>query len=180
VADTDFDLSSLVQQRKRCRQLINNKTMRLTILVPLSFLMTCSSENVEMVNEKDFTEIVTNIAKGWNEGNAEFAAQYFADSAVYEEPPGNQLYKGRKEIFEFFGGERGFNKPMKMEWHNLAFNEEKQIGFGEYTFAMNNQYHGIVIMKFENGEIAKWREYQYKSNLSWDDFAEESRFNTVE
>ena len=133
-----------------------------------------------MINEKYFTEVLTNIAKGWNEGNATFAAQYFADSAVYEEPPRNQLYKGQKEIFEFFGCERGFDKPMKMAWHNLAFNEEKQIGFGEYSFALNNQYHGIVIMKFENGKIVKWREYQYKSNLSWDEFTDESKFNTVE
>jgi len=154
--------------------------MRLTIFLPLIFLMECSSGNVEVIDEKYFIEVTTNIAKGWNEGNAEFAAQYFSDSAVYEEPPGKQLYKGRKEIFEFFGGDHGFDKPMKMEWHNLAFNEEKQIGFGEYTFSMNNQYHGIVIMKFENGKIVKWREYQYKSNLSWDEFADESKFKTVE
>ena len=154
--------------------------MRLTILFPVMLLMSCTSGNVDIINEKIFTEILTNIAKAWNEGNAAVAAQYFADSAVYEEPPGKQLYKGRKEIFEFFGGERGFDKPMKMAWHNLAFNEEKQIGFGEYTFAMNNQYHGIVIMKFEKGKIVKWREYQYKSNLSWDDFAQESKFKTME
>ncbi len=154
--------------------------MQLTIFFSLFFLMNCSSGNVEVIDEKYFTEVVTNIAKGWNEGNAAFAAQYFADSAVYEEPPGKQLYKGRKEIFEFFGGESGFDKSMKMEWHNLAFNEKKQIGFGEYTFALNNQYHGIVIMKFENGKIVKWREYQDKSNLSWDEFADESKFKTVE
>jgi hypothetical protein len=101
--------------------------MRLTILFPLIFLIKCSSETAEMISEKRFTEIATNIGKGWNEGNATFAAQYFADSAVYEEPPKNQLYKGRKEIFEFFGGEGGFDKPMKMEWHNLAFNEKNKL-----------------------------------------------------
>jgi len=154
--------------------------MRLTILFPVIFLMTCSSGTVETINEKYFTEVLTNIANGWNEGNATFAAQYFADSAVYEEPPGNQLHKGRKEIFEFFGGDRGFDKPMKMAWHNLAFNESKQIGFGEYTFAMNNQYHGIVIMKFEKGKIEKWREYKYKYKIRWEEIEEESRFKTVE
>lgn len=154
--------------------------MRLVILISIILLTRCSSENTEPLTEKSFSEIATNIAKGWNEGNATFASQYFDENAVYEEPPKKQLYKGRKEIFEFFGGERGFDTPMKMEWHNLAFNEEKQIGFGEYTFAMNNQYHGIVIIKFENGKIVRWREYQYKSDLSWDDFAEESNFKTNE
>jgi hypothetical protein len=152
--------------------------MRVIILLSAIFLMQCSSKNTRILNEKSFVEIATNIAKGWNEGNAAFASQYFDDSAVYEEPPKKQLYKGWKEIFEFFGGDTGFEIPMKMEWHNLAFNEEKQIGFGEYTFAMNNQYHGIVVMKFENGKIVRWREYQYKSTQEWDDFAEESKFKT--
>ena len=43
---------------------------------------------------------------------------------------------------------------------------------------MNNQYHGIVIMRFENGKILKWREYQYQSSLDWKDFAGESEFGT--
>jgi hypothetical protein len=140
--------------------------------------MNCSSGNIETISKEQFTEIVTNIAKGWNEGNAAFASQYFDDNAVYEEPPGKQLYKGRKEIFEFFGGDHGFEIPMKMEWHNISFNEEEQIGFGEYTFAMNSQYHGIVIMKFENRKIVRWREYQYKSHLNWDIFTKESKFET--
>src|SRR5687768_11813993 len=103
--------------------------MRVIILLSAIFLMQCSSKNTGILNEKSFVEIATNIAKGWNEGNAAFASQYFDDSAVYEEPPKKQLYKGRKEIFEFFGGDAGFEIPMKMEWHNLAFNEEKQVGF---------------------------------------------------
>jgi SnoaL-like domain len=154
--------------------------MRLIILLFVIFFTSCASENREALDEKSFTEIAKNIAKGWNLGDAAFASQYFDTDAVYEEPPKNQLYKGRQEIFEFFGGESGFDIPMKMEWHNLAFNEEKQIGFGEYTFAMNSQYHGVVIMKFEHGKIVRWREYQYKSPLSWDDFAEESKFKTTE
>jgi hypothetical protein len=141
-------------------------------------LTKCSSDN-KTINQEDFSRIVTDIAKGWNEGNASLAAQYFDEHAIYEEPPKNQIYKGRKEIFEFFGGEEGFETPMKMKWHNLAFNEENQVGFGEYTFAMNNQYHGVVVIKFENGKIAKWREYQYKSALRWEEFSKESLFETV-
>jgi hypothetical protein len=155
--------------------------MRLIILPLVILLLTqCSSGNGKDISEKRFTEIVTGIAKGWNEGNAAFASQYFDDNAVYEEPPKKQLYIGKRKIFEFFGGEGGFDTPMKMQWHNLAFNEENQIGFGEYTFAMNNQYHGIVIMKFEKGKIVRWREYQYKSDLNWEEFAKESKFETVE
>src|SRR3989337_3931991 len=103
--------------------------MRLIIFFGICFLMIkCSSgNNNKTITQKDFTHIVTDIAKGWNEGNASLAAQYFDEHAVYEEPPGKQIYKGRKEIFEFFGGVKGFEIPMKMKWHNLAFNEENQI-----------------------------------------------------
>ena len=52
-------------------------------------------------------------------------------------------------------------------------------GIQEYTFAMNNQYHGIVAVKIENGQIISWREYQYQSTLDWKTFAGESEFETV-
>ena len=147
----------------------------ISLLLPL---FSCKQTKSREINDEQFTSIALSISKGWNEGNAKLAAQYFADNAVYEEPPKKQFYKGKENIFEFFGGEKGYNMPMKMKWHNLAFNKESQIGFGEYTFAMNNQYHGIVIMRFENGKILKWREYQYQSRLDWKDFAGESEFGT--
>jgi hypothetical protein len=140
--------------------------------------MQCSPDE-ESIGEAEFGDILYGVAQGWNEGNAGMAAYYFADDAVYEEPPKKQLYKGKKEIFKFFGGEKGFDKPMKMEWHNIAFNAEQQTGFGEYTFAMNNQYHGVVVIKLREGKIALWREYQYKSETGWREFADESFFETV-
>lgn len=51
---------------------------------------------------------------------------------------------------------------MKMSWHHLAFNEQEQVGFGEYTFEMHGRYHGIVVVQVESGLIKQWREYQYK------------------
>ena len=138
-----------------------------------------SSENTTGIREQQFADIMNQISRGWNEGNAKLASEVFAPNAVYEEPPQKQFYKGRPAIFEFIGGEKGFDRPMKMKWHNIAFNEVTQIGFGEYTFAMNNQYHGIVAVKIENGQIISWREYQYQSTLDWKTFAGESEFETV-
>jgi hypothetical protein len=114
------------------------------------------------------------VAEGWNEGNAEKAANMFAENAIYEEPPKKQYYQGKAAIFEFFGGKKGFELPMKMTWHHFAFNEETQIGFGEYTFAMNKQYHGIVMVRVKDKKIASWREYQYESSLDWSVFSGES------
>lgn len=122
-----------------------------------------------------FNQLMQTIADGWNEGDALKAVDCFSDDAIYTEPPDKQVYRGRAELFEFFGGDKGTDVPMKMTWHHLAFNEETQVGFGEYTFQMHGKYHGIVIVKLENGLVRFWREYQYKTGLDWEQF---SRLNS--
>jgi hypothetical protein len=110
------------------------------------------------------------VADGWNESNARKSADCFSADALYIEPPDKQVYRGRDELYEFFGGDKGTDVPMKMTWHHLAFNMETQVGFGEYTFQMHGKYHGMVVVKIENGLIARWREYQYQSDLGWEAF----------
>jgi ketosteroid isomerase-like protein len=116
------------------------------------------------------------VAAGWNAGNARQAADCFSEDAIYLEPPDKQLYRGRAELYEFFGGDRGTEIPMRMTWHHLAFNEEEQVGFGEYTFEMHGRYHGIVVVKLEAGMIQYWREYQYPGELEWDEFTRHNSF----
>ena len=120
-----------------------------------------------LASEREFRRLMNTVAEGWNEGNASKAADCFATDAIYLEPPDRQLYEGREALFEFFGGAHGPEKPMHMVWHHLAFDAQAQVGFGEYTFTMNNRYHGIVVVKLENGKIKSWREYQYKSDVEW-------------
>lgn len=116
------------------------------------------------------------VSKGWNESNARKAADCFSEDAVYVEPPDKQVYRGRPELYEFFGGGNGTDIPMIMTWHHLAFDEEKQTGFGEYSFQMHGKYHGIVVVKIESGLIARWREYQFQSDLDWEVFTEHNPF----
>ena len=123
-----------------------------------------------VVRSSEFERLMQTIADSWNEGNAQKAADCFLEDAAYVEPPDRQIYHGRHELYEFFGGDSGPEIPMHMTWHHLAFNEAEQIGFGEYTFQMHGQYHGIVTVKIENGRIKFWREYQYKTELNWDEF----------
>jgi ketosteroid isomerase-like protein len=133
-------------------------------------------EKIMKLTEMQFQELMHTIADGWNEGDARKAANCFGEDAMYVEPPEKQLYHGRAELFEFFGGEAGTDLPMKMTWHHLAFNEPQQVGFGEYTFEMHGRYHGIVIVKVENGLIKHWREYQYQTGLGWEEFTLHSKF----
>ena len=128
------------------------------------------------MTETEFEQLMQTIADGWNEGDSHKAADCFSADSIYVEPPDKQLYHGREELYEFFGGDHGRDKPMKMTWHHLAFNEAEQIGFGEYTFEMNARYHGIVIVKVESGRIKNWREYQYKTDQNWEKFTSQNPF----
>jgi ketosteroid isomerase-like protein len=128
------------------------------------------------ITAAQFQDLMRAVATGWNEGNAKKAADCYTEDAIYVEPPDKQVYIGRKALYEFFGGEKKPDPPMKMTWHHLAFDEAAQIGFGEYTFQMNNRYHGIVVVKIRGGKISNWREYQYKSDLEWREFVRKNDF----
>jgi hypothetical protein len=124
----------------------------------------------------EFEKLMDTIAEGWNEGNARKSADCFSADAIYIEPPDKQVHQGRDALYEFFGGDQGPEIPMQMKWHHLAFNEEEQVGFGEYSFRMHGNYHGIVTVKVENNLIKFWREYQYKTELSWEEFTKLNLF----
>lgn len=125
---------------------------------------------------EEFRQLMQTVADGWNEGDARKAADCFSEDAVYVEPPDRQLYHGRAELYEFFGGDSGADLPMKMSWHHLALNEQEQVGFGEYTFEMHGRYHGIVVVQLATGLIKNWREYQYRTELNWDAFTSQNPF----
>jgi hypothetical protein len=131
--------------------------------------------NMKMSTD-EFKHLMQTVADGWNGGNARRAADCFSEDAIYIEPPEKQLYHGRAELYEFFGGDNGTDIPMQMTWHHLAFNQEEQVGFGEYTFQMHGRYHGIVVVKIEAGLIERWREYQYRSELNWEEFTSPNPF----
>jgi hypothetical protein len=128
------------------------------------------------LREADFRALMMQVADGWNEGNAAKAAESFADDAVYVEPPNHQVYLGKKSLYKFFAGPDRPALVMHMAWHHLAFDEKRQVGFGEYTSEMNHRYHGVVVVLIREGKIARWREYQYRSDLDFETFAGLSGF----
>jgi ketosteroid isomerase-like protein len=130
-----------------------------------------SDRKHEHSTASEFRKLMNTVADGWNSGDARKAADCYTEDAIYTEPPDKQVYVGREDLYKFFGGGNRPEPPMRMQWHNRAFDEETQVGFGEYTFQMNNRYHGIVIVKLRGGKISNWREYQYKSGLTWSEFS---------
>jgi hypothetical protein len=122
-----------------------------------------------------FHALLDTVASGWNRARPELAAGCFTEGAVYLEPPDRQVYRGRPAIRAFFAESTRQPQPDRMRWHAVAFDPVRQIGFGEYTYRGRQNYHGIVVVRLDDGLIHRWREYQYGSPLSWDDFVGSSR-----
>ena len=127
------------------------------------------------VDTKTFRNVMETVAEGWNRGNSQLASSCFTENAVFSGPP-EAVHLGRQALFEWFGGVKGRELPMHMNWHHLLFDPAQQIGVGEFTFRYRIQTHGLVIVKFSNGLIANWREYEVESPLPWDSFVGENRF----
>lgn len=132
------------------------------------------------MTEIEFLKTLRGIASSWIEGDAARAAGFFHVDAVYEEPPKQQFYRGKEDILAFFTAVMSDGPRLSMNWHNAAFSARANVGFGEYTFSRVNQFHGIVALKFKDGKIFRWREYQYQSELAWTDFAGESEFSSMD
>jgi hypothetical protein len=122
-----------------------------------------------------FRAVLDTVASGWNSARADLAAGCFTEGAVYLEPPDRQVYRGRPAIRGFFEASAQQPQPDRMRWHAVAFDPVRQIGFGEYTYRGRQNYHGIVVVRLHEGLIHRWREYQYGSALSWEDFVGSSR-----
>ena len=127
------------------------------------------------ISREHFQLVMQTVAEGWNRGNARLAASCFAENAVYSGPP-SPGHRGRKALYEFFGGAKGREHPMHMVWHNLVFDPVQQIGAGEYSFQYGKQTHGLVIVKISDGLIRNWREYEIESEMPWNQFVGDNRF----
>jgi len=128
------------------------------------------------LSAKEFAILMSNLEKAWNANDAKLAADCFTDDAIYSSPPSPQIRQGRAALFAFFGGPGGRPRPMRMQWHNLVFDEANQLGAGEYTFSYDIQTHGMVIVKIRNGRIANWREYEVESPASWEEAIGPNKF----
>lgn len=129
-----------------------------------------------MMDGRAFAALLKRVARGWTDGDPAGAAGCFTVDAVYLEPPNAQRYVGRDELSAFFHGDAPAPRPMTMIWHHIAFEPVAGVGFGEYTFSIPNgfQAHGVAVVTVREQRIATWREYQYPSALSFQDFAGDS------
>ncbi|NNF00485.1 MAG: nuclear transport factor 2 family protein [Pyrinomonadaceae bacterium] len=150
--------------------------MRILLILTVLVFASCSQQQASYFQDAEFENLMQKLADGWNKGDAKKAADCFTKDAVYTEPPDKQIYKGRDELFKFFGGNEGRKSAMKMTWHHLVYDEKREIGMGEFTFDYGGKVHGMVIVKIKEGKISNWREYWYESKLEWEKFTENNKF----
>ncbi|MGA0555405.1 nuclear transport factor 2 family protein [Larkinella sp. VNQ87] len=155
--------------------------MKTFLLVAFFFLAFSKASPAQSVKHKpisraDFLRLMQTVADGLNENNGRKAADCFALDAIYSEPPNKQIYRGRDRIFEFFGGFKGRPKVAQMVWHHLAFDEQTQIGSGEFSLTYDKTVHGMVSVRIRDGLIGNWREYFYQSALDWNGFVLQNPF----
>jgi len=128
------------------------------------------------LDQAGFQKLIGTFTDGVNSNNARQAADSFTEDAMFSSPPNPQIYKGRKALYEFFGGEKGRPKTMSILWHHLLFDPATQIGAGECTFTYQVRTHGMVILRIVNGKIANWREYEIESRMNWEEMVGDNRF----
>lgn len=69
------------------------------------------------MEHQPFVALMQAIADAWNAGDTKRALACFADDAIYMEPPDEQRYEGREELYDFFGGEH----PPRWSWRGTTW-----------------------------------------------------------
>jgi len=70
-----------------------------------------------LLTTQEFERLMVTVSEGWNKGDARTSAlaggaresaECFSEDAIYVEPLDKQLYHGRPELDEFFGGKQRY------------------------------------------------------------------------
>lgn len=122
------------------------------------------------LNAQEFYALMERLARAWSEQDTDSALDCFLHDALYTEPPDIQMYRGREQLRSYFAA---LKPGTFMRFHNLWFDESKQVGAGEFSFGMTNSStadHGVIVVEIRDGKIAVWREYQRKGPSAFQDF----------
>jgi ketosteroid isomerase-like protein len=117
-----------------------------------------------------FKALMEQLARAWTEQDTETALACFAETAIYMQPPDKQFYRGHSQLRPYFGA---LKPGTVMIFHNLWFDEVKQVGVGEFSFGMQGSPsadHGVTVVEVQDGRIAFWREYLANGPASFSAF----------
>lgn len=125
------------------------------------------------MTESDFVKLLEELGTAWVGRDYAKAASFFASDVEYSDPL-RYTIKGRAALFDFFTDDGGHEQTV--QWHNVIFDESRQLAACEYSYTGTHIYHGLVMVKLKDGLITNWREYQHTAEQGWEDFWGDNRF----
>jgi len=122
------------------------------------------------IDTHQFHTLMSRLARAWNKQQANDVATCFAPNVIISQVIQAIIWQGHDEVQDYVKKFMAKNKT-HMVWHHLLFDEESQVGSGEYSFSVDSQHrHGIVLVKIEDGKIINLRAYETPSDMGWQQF----------
>lgn len=121
----------------------------------------------------EFRALLERLAQGWRRREYAQVTAAFAPDVRYADPL-RYTFANRTELAAFFAADEGL--PQRTTWHTILFDEERQIGAGEYTYEGTHRYHGVALVRVAGGLITHWREYQHIDPRPWAEFTSGTGF----
>jgi hypothetical protein len=125
------------------------------------------------MTKTEFRRILDSLADAWTRRDYGRACEVFANDVHYADPLRYQFHS-REQLRAFFEDDGGHEQ--RTTWHTIVFDEERQIGGAEYTYDGTQRYHGIALIKAQDGLITHWREYQHIDDREWEELVGATRF----
>jgi len=125
------------------------------------------------MNNAEFREMLQTLAAAWQRRDYATAVSFFAEDVKYADPLRYE-FANRADLQAFFENDEGLEQ--QSVWHNILFDEARQLGVAEYTYDGTWRYHGTVWICVRDGRITHWREYQHTDPREWEDFASGTAF----
>ena len=125
------------------------------------------------MNNAEFHEMLQTLAAAWQRRDYATAVSFFAEEVKYADPLRYE-FANRADLQVFFENDEGLEQ--QSVWHNILFDEARQLGVAEYTYDGTWRYHGTVWIRVQEGRITHWREYQHTDPREWEDFASGTAF----
>lgn len=125
------------------------------------------------MTEFEFRELLNRLAKGWASRDYAQVAEAFAEDVCYADPL-RYSFHNRASLRAFFEADEG--REQSTVFHTVIFDEARQVASVEYTYEGSHRYHGVALIRLENGRITHWREYQHIDPRAWPEFVAGTEF----
>ncbi|MCI0432150.1 MAG: nuclear transport factor 2 family protein [Gemmatimonadetes bacterium] len=114
----------------------------------------------------EFVALLDRLAAALASGDHATAAECFAADVRYRDAMRMSI-DGRDPLREALGAE--LIAP-RIFWHQVMFDETRQVGAAEYTIQGLSRFHGIATMEVDGESIKRWHSLQHVSDFDWHEF----------